>query len=142
MNDSLDIDAVQVASKLHMLLGVITTLDASAFQRRRALRASISGALGYVSFDIRFVIGQLETLGEPDSPLMTGELYQLAVRIRAQVSLAFISVAKSSSLMLLCQAEVATHRDILVIRGIDTYLALPHKVAAMMKYAFSSLKGK
>ena len=44
--------------------------------------------------------------------------------------------------MLPWQVEVAKHRDILVIRGIDTYLALPDKVTAMMKYAFSSPKGK
>lgn len=40
------------------------------------------------------------------------------------------------------QEEAAEHRDILVVRGVDTYLTLHLKVLAIFRYAYASPAGK
>ena len=100
---------------VNIMIGVISTgFKQGAFQRRQAIRASLSGALGILPFEARFVIGQVETLeGGWESPFLSG-------------------------VCTLLEQEVAGLDDILLTRGIDTYLTFPTKVKALMKYAFSS----
>ena len=51
------------------------------------------------------------------------------------------SKIKLKSRICCTQDEVARHADLLITRGIDTYLTLPVKVKALMKYAFLSPEG-